>query len=274
MLLVIMTNYIRYFLTFILISAGLSHFIFPSEFATAIPPKMGNPFVWIYLTGFLELVFAITLLIPKLRLLTSYLLIFYFFALLPAHFQVLINDTGIFGFTDKWFLTTRLFIQPIPIFMAWLSRKSNHRSIFNALQRFDDALSTRFKEQDAWKAKWLSAAAFYNIAWGAWVVIFPEQAFELFDMNIPMYPFIWQSVGMIVGVYGIVYAYAAIDPNKYFPIVLVGTLGKIFGPIGFIFHYSQDNIPLEFGTLLIFNDLIWWPSFFLICYQYFFGQKR
>ena len=38
---------------------------------------------------------------------------------------------------------------------------------------------------------------------------------------------------MIVGVYGIGYAIASTDPLRHWPIVLVNSLGKIFGPIGF-----------------------------------------
>jgi hypothetical protein len=74
---------------------------------------------------------------------------------------------------------------------------------------------------------------------------------------------------MIVGVYGIAYYFASMDLVRYYPILLIGTLGKIFGPIGFIYHYSNGNIPLEFGTLLLFNDLIWWPSFFVATIKYF-----
>ena len=41
-------------------------------------------------------------------------------------------------------------------------------------------------------------------------------------------------MGMIVGVYGIGYLIAARDPRTHWPIVLVGLLGKVFGPIGFV----------------------------------------
>ena len=40
-------------------------------------------------------------------------------------------------------------------------------------------------------------------------------------------------VGMIVGVYGIGYIIASARPLVHWPIILVGFLGKIFGPIGF-----------------------------------------
>jgi small multidrug resistance pump len=110
--------------------------------------------------------------------------------------------------------------------------------------------------------KTLKLAAIYNLIWGAWVILFPNAMFELLDMEKNNYPEIWQCVGMIVGVYGVGYWIAASDPYRHFPIVLVGFLGKILGPIGFAQALLTNRFPLAFGVIIIFNDLIWWPSFF------------
>jgi hypothetical protein len=112
--------------------------------------------------------------------------------------------------------------------------------------------------------KALKLAAIYNLLWGAWVILFPNAMFDLLGMEKNNYPEIWQCVGMIVGVYGIGYWIAASDPYKHFPIVLVGLLGKILGPIGFAQALMTNRFPLAFGVIIIFNDLIWWPSFFKI----------
>ncbi len=111
---------------------------------------------------------------------------------------------------------------------------------------------------------WLLAAAAYNILWGSFVVFFPNLLFELGNLELPVYPMIWQSVGMIVGVYGIGYLIAAYDPVRHWPIVLVGFLGKIFGPIGFAYHLLEGNLPIQSGIVIIFNDLIWWIPFFIL----------
>ena len=111
----------------------------------------------------------------------------------------------------------------------------------------------------------LKAAAIYNIIWGAFIVIFPNAIFDFADLpRMVNYIGIWQCVGMIVGVYGIGYWVAASDPQKHWPIVLVGFLGKIFGPIGFIQAYYTGVFNLKFGLTIITNDLIWWIPFFLI----------
>lgn len=110
----------------------------------------------------------------------------------------------------------------------------------------------------------LKLAAVYNILWGAWVVLFPQHFFELVGMEALNHPMVWQGMGMVIGVYGLGYWWASFDPIKHWPIVAVGFLGKIFGPLGFIFNYLNGDAPSAFGYMLITNDLIWWIPFFVI----------
>lgn len=259
----------RNILIFILFTAGLAHFVFPEEFSHSIPEIIGMPYFWIYLTGVIEFLAIVGLLSRKYKLITSYLLILYFLALLPAHFEMVINNGAIFGLQNKTFFIVRIFMQIIPIFLAWRAIGITDINSNGFFTRQHGLFLEAFKGQRGWLNKWMLAAAFYNIGWGFWVVIFPDQAFRLFGMETPSYLFIWQSVGMIVGVYGIGYYFAAANLVRFYPLLLVGTVGKIFGPIGFVQHYFLGNIPLEFGTLLIFNDLIWWPSFFTATLVYF-----
>ena len=114
----------------------------------------------------------------------------------------------------------------------------------------------------------LLAAAAYNLAWGAWVILFPLQIFRLAGVDVDggphFWPQLWQCVGMVVGVYGIGYAIAAFDPLRHWPIVLVGLLGKILGPIGFLAALLDGTFPLRFGLTIVTNDLIWWVPFAMI----------
>jgi hypothetical protein len=115
------------------------------------------------------------------------------------------------------------------------------------------------------QAKWpkwvLTAAGIYNLAWGAWVVLAPMAWFDWLGVERPNYPQIWQCVGMIVGVYGIGYLLAAGNPLRHWPIVLVGLLGKIFGPIGFLNAALRGELPWSWGATILTNDLIWWIPF-------------
>ena len=115
-----------------------------------------------------------------------------------------------------------------------------------------------------WMKTVMRIAAVYNIIWGAWAILFPLSFFKLAGMTPPEHPMIWQGMGMVIGVYGLGYWWAAHNPIKHWPIVAVGFLGKIFGPIGFVFNYLQGLVPAAFGYTLITNDLIWWIPFFLI----------
>lgn len=248
-------------LIFIFVTAALAHFISPQEFVPSVPSALPFSLEIIYLTGVIELVLAVGLLFPSWRKLTAYLIIAYLIAILPAHFEMIIKDHEIFGVSGRVFFIIRVFFQLIPIFMAWEVRHSTQKSILPFLDWMDSKLQERWQKPDAWHSKWLLVAAWYNLAFGYWVVIYPTQAFELFGMEMPVYPFVWQSVGMIVGVYGIGYGIAAFDEMKHWVIVLVGWLGKIFGPIGFVYTFFNGEIALVFGTILIFNDLIWYPSF-------------
>jgi hypothetical protein len=69
---------------------------------------------------------------------------------------------------------------------------------------------------------------------------------------------------MVIGVYGIGYWCASRDPVRHWPIVFVGLLGKIFGPIGFIWTATRGEIPWAFGVTIPTNDLLWWIPFALI----------
>lgn len=115
-----------------------------------------------------------------------------------------------------------------------------------------------------WMETTLRLAAIYNILWGAWVVLFPFHFFSLVGMEPPTHSVIWQGMGMVIGVYGLGYWWASYAPVRHWPIVAVGFLGKIFGPIGFVMNYAMGKIPAAFGYTLPTNDLIWWIPFFLI----------
>lgn len=115
-----------------------------------------------------------------------------------------------------------------------------------------------------WMSTVLKAAAIYNVLWGAWVVLFPDQFFTLSGMEPLNHSMIWQGMGMVIGVYGLGYWWASYNPLQHWPIVAVGFLGKIFGPLGFVFNYFNGVAPGAFGYTLITNDLVWWVPFFLI----------
>lgn len=118
-----------------------------------------------------------------------------------------------------------------------------------------------------WMSGVLKFAGVYNILFGIWAVGWPGEWFRISGMAQPTYPFLWQCIGMIVGVYGIGYLAASVAPVKHWPIVLVGFLGKVFGPIGFAFAATKGDLPWSAGWMIVTNDLIWWIPFTIILWH-------
>jgi hypothetical protein len=127
----------------------------------------------------------------------------------------------------------------------------------------------------AWMRYTLYLAGLYNLTWGTAVILFPEWSLRLgglwpadsSDSPPVLMLSLWQCIGMIVGVYGIGYAIAGTNPTRHWPIVLVGWLGKIFGPIGGIAGILAGELPVTMLWTNLFNDVIWWIPFTLILYH-------
>ena len=111
------------------------------------------------------------------------------------------------------------------------------------------------------------AAAIYNLCWGVFVVVWPRLPFEWAGMEVPNYLSLWQCIGMIVGVYGVGYAIAASHPARHWPLVLVGLLGKVLGPMGFLWAAVQGELPWRAGCMILANDIVWWLPFGLILWH-------
>ncbi len=111
--------------------------------------------------------------------------------------------------------------------------------------------------QPRWPALVLRMAALYNILWGAWQIVAPLSFFDVMGMEPINHAMVWQGMGMVIGVYGLAYFWASFDYIRHWPIVAVGLLGKVLGPVGYVI----SDAPASFGYTLITNDLAWWLPF-------------
>lgn len=111
---------------------------------------------------------------------------------------------------------------------------------------------------------WFYAAALYNLLWGSLTILFPHLFFRLIQMAVPDTLPLWQCIGMFVLIYAPVYWWAGRFPSRHRHLILIAVLGKILGPIGFLWAYTHGQLPLAFGLTNLTNDVIWWPAF--VCY--------
>ncbi len=110
-------------------------------------------------------------------------------------------------------------------------------------------------------------ASVYNFIWGTLVVVFPKFFFDLLAIRTPGQLVFWQTIGMFVLVYSPAYFWAGMHPKDHPHLIAIGFLGKLLGPIGFVHSYLNRDLPLQFGIINIFNDLIWLPVFALYLYD-------
>ena len=106
-------------------------------------------------------------------------------------------------------------------------------------------------------------AGFYNLAFAAWTALHPLAFFSLFNLEPPNHPAIWQCLGMVIGVYGAGYLWAAFNLARAKPIIALGLAGKVLGPIGWVAIVAAGDWPVRTVTLIVFNDVAWWLPFSL-----------
>jgi len=110
----------------------------------------------------------------------------------------------------------------------------------------------------------LRTAAVYNLLWAAATVAFPTQMFAWGGLAPPNYPAFVQSLGVLVGAFGIGYAIAAQDPVRHWGLVFVGLVGKVFVPITFAWAIAIGQLPSTFLLTILLNDVAWWAPFIVI----------
>jgi hypothetical protein len=106
-----------------------------------------------------------------------------------------------------------------------------------------------------------AAAGLYNIGWGLLAVLDPQWLFRLAGMAPQNYPQIFMTLGMVLGLYGLLYLEVARRPAAGFAIAAVGLAGKMLGPAGWLWLYLTGAWPLASGVIILGNDLVWWLPF-------------
>lgn len=100
-------------------------------------------------------------------------------------------------------------------------------------------------------------AGIYNIGWGLWMSFDPQWLFRFAGMEPINYPDVFACLGMVVGLYGIVYLEIARRPERGFLLAAVGFVGKVLGPIGMLLLIAQGKWKPASLVMNVTNDFIW-----------------
>ena len=89
-------------------------------------------------------------------------------------------------------------------------------------QIFSFLIVVRVSRAQIYRVIFILAGA-YNIVLGAWAVLAPRALFEVFDLGTPSHPGIWACLGMVIGLYGLIYLQVAFtDPKRRSSAVVIG----------------------------------------------------
>ncbi|MGL5819516.1 MAG: hypothetical protein ACRCYR_18280 [Phycicoccus sp.] len=105
------------------------------------------------------------------------------------------------------------------------------------------------------------AAGAYNIGWGAYAIVDPQWLFRWAGMPVSNTPQIFATLGMVLGLYGVLYLEVARRPEHGWLFAAVGLTGKVLGPAGLAVLVASGTWPIETVILVLTNDLVWWVPF-------------
>lgn len=104
----------------LMVSAGIGHFVFDDDFASIVPAALPAPYAIVYVTGVMEILLGLGLLVDRTRRPTALALIPFLVAVFPANVNMAVNAIPAFGAsTDPWLLYGRLPLQLVLIGWAW-----------------------------------------------------------------------------------------------------------------------------------------------------------
>src|SRR5262249_10767806 len=86
-------------------------------------------------------------------------------------------------------------------------------------------------------------------------------------MPLQNHPEVFACLGMVIGLYGILYLEVARVPERGWLLAAVGLAGKILGPIGMAMLILSGQYPISAAILCLANDLIWWIPFTIYLYD-------
>ena len=82
----------RIAMSIMLVFTAIGHFVFTKGMSMMIPKIIPQKELFVYLTGFFEILLAISLLIPKFKVVSGWIFITFLLLLLPANIYAAVNN--------------------------------------------------------------------------------------------------------------------------------------------------------------------------------------
>lgn len=106
-------------------------------------------------------------------------------------------------------------------------------------------------------------AAAYGIGFVLWATLTPNSFFDLFQLARPRSSALWSTLGIVLGLYGVAYAYSGWRLDRARPFIAIGLAGKILVPIGWVLAVHGGHLPARTFALIALDDIVWWLPFAL-----------
>lgn len=120
----------RFLLALILIGAGIGHFARTSAFSAQVPPWMPAPTAVIYVSGVIEIVLGLSLLLLRnQRILVGWIIAGFFVVIFPGNISQFLTQQDAFGLDTDLERFIRLLFQPPLVWLAlWSSGVTKSRN--------------------------------------------------------------------------------------------------------------------------------------------------
>ncbi len=118
------------------------------------------------------------------------------------------------------------------------------------------------------------AAGVYNIAWGLTTALYPQWLYRLTGGPTHDRVEMAAALGLVIGLYGVLYLDVALVPEHGALIAAVGLAGKILGPIGLIVLVAKGTWPASSLLISATNDFVWWLPFALYLHDCWESRER
>jgi uncharacterized membrane protein len=121
---------------------GIIHIVKPEKLSYMIDGLLANPEGWVILTGFVEIVLAVLLLIPRFQRVAAWAIIGYLLLVFPANIHVAIHNLPPPGGlpASAWYVWSRLFFQPLYMFWVYywaIRQRKEKKAILDSIKELN-----------------------------------------------------------------------------------------------------------------------------------------